>query len=293
MLRFAKLTVLVVLVAVVGTSVEARSSGRRSSTESRQTLDQTFVQKAAAGGLAEVQLGQLASAQGGSPTVRQFGQRMIQDHTLANQQLEAAAQQAKISVPQSIDAKHAAVAEQLTAEKGAAFDLSYAQQMVQDHRQTVALFERAAAEAADPTLRQYAQQQLPTLREHLQLAMAMAGITPTAQYGHEPAASYEQAPAYEQRRGNGGGYVSYGAMGGYPGPLTVPFYGDYYTGNYGYPTSYYTGNYTGSYCAPSYTGGNFWYTPQYSGQQCCGSYGWSGWCGLNWGCNSGCTSWCW
>jgi len=50
--------------------------------------DQDFAQKAAAGGLTEVALGQLAQQNGNSPDVKNFGQKMATDHAQANQELQ-------------------------------------------------------------------------------------------------------------------------------------------------------------------------------------------------------------
>src|SRR5205823_909236 len=61
--------------------------------------DREFVRKAAEGGLAEVELGQLATQKASSPDVKQFGQRMVNDHTKANDELKEVAQKQGISIP--------------------------------------------------------------------------------------------------------------------------------------------------------------------------------------------------
>jgi putative membrane protein len=68
--------------------------------------DGTFVQQAASGGLAEVELGKLAEQKGSSAEVKQFGRRMVTDHTRANQELAAAAQEAGITPPSAMLPKH-------------------------------------------------------------------------------------------------------------------------------------------------------------------------------------------
>src|SRR5690242_11844838 len=61
--------------------------------------DLAFVQKATASGLAEVAEGQVAITKSLNPAVRNFGQRMVTDHTAANNQLSAIA--AQVHIPQS------------------------------------------------------------------------------------------------------------------------------------------------------------------------------------------------
>jgi Domain of unknown function (DUF4142) len=46
--------------------------------------DHEFAMKAASGGLAEVKLGHLAEERGMNPAVKEFGKRMVADHSKAN-----------------------------------------------------------------------------------------------------------------------------------------------------------------------------------------------------------------
>jgi putative membrane protein len=87
--------------------------------------DRTFVHMASSGGLAEVQLGQLALERAASPEVRQFGQRMVTDHTKANQELAAVAQTKQMPIATELDQQHRALADKLATLQGAAFDQEY------------------------------------------------------------------------------------------------------------------------------------------------------------------------
>jgi len=80
--------------------------------------DRTFATKAAAGGLAEVSLGQLAMQNAASPAVRQFGQQMVTDHTKANEELQQIAKQQGMTLPAKPEAADSATAERLHATKG-------------------------------------------------------------------------------------------------------------------------------------------------------------------------------
>lgn len=136
--------------------------------------DSTFVKKAASGGLAEVELGQLAVQKASSPEVKQFGQRMVDDHTKANNELKEVAAQDHIVLPQSMSAKDKATKASLEQLSGDQFDRAYMEDMVKDHKKDVAEFERESKTAMDPAVKSFAQQTLPTLRDHLKQAEKIA-----------------------------------------------------------------------------------------------------------------------
>jgi putative membrane protein len=145
------------------------------------STDRTFVQKAAAGGLAEVALGQLAQQNASSQTVKTFGQRMVTDHGQANQQLQQIAQSENIALPTALDSKDQALQKRLSALNGPAFDAAYTQHMVKDHEQDVAEFQREAQSGQDPALKAFAQKTLPILQQHLQMAQAASTQKSSAQ----------------------------------------------------------------------------------------------------------------
>ncbi|MCW2238659.1 DUF4142 domain-containing protein [Azospirillum canadense] len=141
--------------------------------------DRTFVEKAASGGLAEVEMGQMAQQKAQNDQVRQFGQRMVDDHSRANQQLQQIAANNNITLPSGPDSKHRTKSQEMQKLSGARFDRAYMQDMVQDHRQDIALFEKEAKQGKNADLKQFAEQTLPTLREHYDLAKRTeAGLAP-------------------------------------------------------------------------------------------------------------------
>src|SRR4029450_3615638 len=86
----------------------ALAQDRASSSASKTTgagADETFVMNAAKGGMAEVELGKLAAEKGSSVDVRNFGQRMVDDHSKAGDELKVIAQRKNIVWPTDIDAK--------------------------------------------------------------------------------------------------------------------------------------------------------------------------------------------
>jgi putative membrane protein len=134
--------------------------------------DRTFAQKAAAGGLAEVSLGQLAQSNASSQQVKDFGHQMVTDHSQANQELQQIAQTENLTLPTTPDSKDQALQKRLSGLNGAAFDAAYTQDMVRDHQQDIAEFKREAQSGQDPALKAFAQKTLPILQQHLQMAQA-------------------------------------------------------------------------------------------------------------------------
>src|SRR5436305_10378664 len=134
------------------------------------SADQTFVTKAAHGGLAEVKLGTLATQKAENPDVKAFGQQMVDDHSKANDELKQLASGKGITLPTDIDAKDQATYDHLSKLSGAAFDRAYMQHMVADHRTDVAEFRHESQSGGDSDVKAWAAKTLPTLEHHLQMA---------------------------------------------------------------------------------------------------------------------------
>jgi putative membrane protein len=137
---------------------------------SLDATDMEFVQNADMGGVMEVELGKLAQQNAASQSVKDFGQRMVEDHTKANQDLRQVATEKNIVLPSSLDDKHTADWKRLAKLRGRPFDQAYMKDMVQDHKEDVAEFERASQNAQDADVKAFATRTLPALQSHLQLA---------------------------------------------------------------------------------------------------------------------------
>ena len=146
-------------------------SAQRSTTTSQLAgADQAFLKEAATGGLMEVELGKLAAEKASSAEVKQFGQRMVDDHGKANQQLSTIAQQKNVQVPTELTGKAKSDYDRLSKLSGEQFDRAYMQLMVRDHRKDVGDFRKQSTSAKDADVKSFASQTLPTLEEHLKLA---------------------------------------------------------------------------------------------------------------------------
>ncbi len=135
--------------------------------------DQDFATKAASGGMLEVQLGQLAASKGNNPAVREFGQRMVKDHSKANDELKSIAPQANVTLPTGLSRSEQVTYDRLSKLSGADFDMAYANDMVADHEHDVAEFKRESTSGQNETLKNFAAKTLPTMQSHLDQAREM------------------------------------------------------------------------------------------------------------------------
>lgn len=137
-------------------------------------FDKGFMMDAARGGLMEVQLGNVAAHSATSNEVKRFGQRMAADHSQASQLLRQLASTLNITLPQELDPEQRNVVSRMQNLPGKDFDREYMKTMVNDHMKDVAGYERAASQATNPEVKQFASQTLPTLRDHLKMARDIA-----------------------------------------------------------------------------------------------------------------------
>jgi len=132
--------------------------------------DKKFLKDAAVGGMTEVELGKLAAGKGSSDEVKQFGQKMVDDHSKANDELKQLAAKENVPVPESLDSKHQSRVDKLSKLSGPDFDKAYMKDQLKDHEQDVREFQNEAQNGSDPNVQQFASKTLPTLQEHLEMA---------------------------------------------------------------------------------------------------------------------------
>lgn len=164
---------LALALAASGAAAQSTAPESTSSAASKPGGDALFVKQASAAGAAEVALGKLGQSQGQSDQVKQFGARMVKDHTSANDELSAIASEKGLTVATDPSAKDAAAAKAIGAKQGTAFDTAFSTKMLMDHKQAVALFTKEADSGKDADLKAFAAKTLPTLKHHLEMAQAL------------------------------------------------------------------------------------------------------------------------
>jgi putative membrane protein len=132
----------------------------------------SFIEEAIKGNVWEVQVGQLAARKATNPEVRKFGATLNTDHGEATRKASLAAQGLGVTPATSLDSKHQAQYDRLSKLPADRFDREFIDEMVADHQQDIAKYEKQAGKGTDAAST-YAKETLPRLREHLQMAQKL------------------------------------------------------------------------------------------------------------------------
>ena len=131
--------------------------------------EKRFVKDALLGGMTDVELGKVAIEKASGDPVKQFAQKMIDDHSKANDELKQLAAKESIDVPDALDSKRQSRIDKLSKLSGADFDRAYIKDQVKDHQNDVREFQAEAQNGNDPAVKGFASKTLPVLEEHLRM----------------------------------------------------------------------------------------------------------------------------
>lgn len=143
------------------------------STTANTSNDAKFLKGARSGGQFEIQVSKLALQRATDPEVKQFAQRMVDDHTKVGTELDQIAADTSRSTTQ-LDPVHAAMLNKLSQEQGKDFDECFIGMQVLAHEEALMCLRKEAKKGENPKLRAFAEKNIPVLREHLQMARKMS-----------------------------------------------------------------------------------------------------------------------
>ena len=152
--------------------------------------DKMFLRKAAEGNMAEVQFGQLAAQKAGSEDVKTFGQKMVDDHTMLDNDMKPIADSMGVKLPTHLNKKDQAEYDKLNGLSGNDFDTEYLTMMVQDHHKDLREFRLEAANTQDQTLKDAVAKGQKVIHEHMVMVDKLAkdkGIQVQHHAGNTPA----------------------------------------------------------------------------------------------------------
>ena len=168
MKKTSLLFILLAAFACRASFAQTTTSGSTTTTASTtaDTVTLNFITNATVANMKEVATGKLAQSKGKDPSVKAYGNKMVDHHTMATKQMMQIVKAKKIDVPKP----PAAVAKpdsMLANSTGDAFDKMYITMMIVDHKNSIALFEKASTSLTDAELKAFAVKTLPLLRQHL------------------------------------------------------------------------------------------------------------------------------
>lgn len=137
--------------------------------------DKAFVDSAARDGMLEIALAKQAEAKSSSPDVKNFARKIIEDHTKADRQLKQIAREGGFKLPDTLSSAGQKELQKFSRLTGSKFDKAYIKFAVKDHRKATATFASEANQGTDPSLKTFASNTLPTLRQHLSMAESVNG----------------------------------------------------------------------------------------------------------------------
>ena len=148
--------------------------------------DLSFANEAAVGGAAEVELGKLAQQNAQSDEVKQFGARMVRDHSAANDDLAKLARDKNVTLPNGLDKQHQQLRDRLARLRGAEFDRAYMREMTKDHDKDLKVFRHEAQSATDPELKQFAAKTAGIVEQHDKMAHDIGQSLTAVGSSHRP-----------------------------------------------------------------------------------------------------------
>ena len=171
-------TALMLALAIVTLGVAMSAAAKSDS--SLPHRDTEFLKKVAADGMAEVQLAQLAQRKAMHAEVKQFADRMVADHSKANDEVKALASGNGVELPAALDRKHEKLMKKLDGLAGGDFDREYMEHMVKDHRTDLKAFRKEAKAKDRNDVTEFASRTAPVIFEHLRMAQKTYDVAEAA-----------------------------------------------------------------------------------------------------------------
>jgi putative membrane protein len=167
--------VLLLMSATAVNAAQPAAAPISKATTDQQNSSAMFVRKATQDGMLEIEAGKLALSRSTDASIKTFAQRMVNEHSAANVELQKVAG-TRYEIPVKLDADHQAKLELLMGKTGGDFDQAYSTEMIKSHEQAVKLFTEATSDSViTPELQQFARKTLPTLQQHQMQSMQLPG----------------------------------------------------------------------------------------------------------------------
>ena len=176
---------------VQGPTTSMQDSSGAPGDTAQEMKDKIFIRKVTEDGLAQVQLGKLASEKASSQDVKDYGQKMSEEHEKLNSSMAAIADSIGMRLPKNLNKSDQAQYQKLSALSGEAFDKEYLACMLRDHHENMREFRVESQTTTDPDLRALVERGEKIVREHLILAgkLAVQNGVPIPSHGSKQVAA--------------------------------------------------------------------------------------------------------
>ncbi|RUW76608.1 DUF4142 domain-containing protein [Mesorhizobium sp. M4B.F.Ca.ET.049.02.1.2] len=131
---------------------------------SQSRSDRAFLEWAIQIEIQQQDMGRIAQRRAQTPEVRELGTYLLERHSQAESRLRPVASRLGVVLSNRLSATHLRVQRRFTSIPSADFDRGFIRHEVGDYRYFIAHFETAAA-SRNRSIRQYATNELPTLRQ--------------------------------------------------------------------------------------------------------------------------------
>lgn len=174
MKRFA---IILACLCLATTGASAQSVGEKTGVNSTLGISPStpdFVKQVALSDIFEIASSKLGQEKG-SPADTTFAAQMITDHTKTSAELKGLVTSGKVKaeIPAALDSSHQAKLDKLKGLSGDDFNSNFRSMQVDAHKDAVDIFERYAKGGDNDDLKSWAQNTLPALKHHLEMAQAL------------------------------------------------------------------------------------------------------------------------
>jgi len=178
---FGLMSVVALIVAMSSPAIAQDNMSMNSKMAMMSSMDKKFMMMAATGGMAEIEMARLALQKSSNDSVKQYAQKMIDDHTMAGDELKQLASMKGVMLPMQADAKQMAMMAKMQRLSGMQFDMMYVKEAgVKGHQDMEKLYMKESMSGKDMETKAWAAKTLPTVQMHLQMArewmMSMKGM---------------------------------------------------------------------------------------------------------------------
>ena len=168
--------------------VRAQANPKPAAADTGVKADSRFIREITADNLLEVRLGQLAGKNASNSDVKQFGQRMVTDHTKLEDNWTSMASKNGLTFTPGLGRRHEQKIDRLEKLSGSNFDRSYMTMMVQQHQDDVDYLQNEGNAAHSTPVKDLIKSSLSVIQDHLnqarQIGVKVGADTATVHHRH-------------------------------------------------------------------------------------------------------------